>query len=464
MTLVVAAIADHSIWMVGDTAVTGGTIDLRERKFVPKIEIGRRFPALIGFAGDPEIGARIARAAGAAETHDGAMRLLCEGSADGGVDFAYATFLAGSPSLFRIVGGASTSHTTLHIGLNDAFEQFQRIRRGEEIAYAPKAFASFMGAARNTQIPESLSLAIRSLVDLFAMREEHDVGGWAVPYLLNSDGAIFCQYSYSVSDPLFDKLAAGSLIGHGTPEGGGSTLSVTEFGSNEGMVVYWLQMPGGTVLIWTPNGYEERFFSGGPSAFKAEVLSALSRDVELWAGDQPLGPPRRLSISRGRNGNLDFTVADHGNGLTFAVHNMATPFHSRVTMAANKAQARELPAGMALAKSSNETVELTVDGKIQTLNANELESLLFRLAEIRAEIWPVVPYDIGGVSVIAEINPKWQTYPELHPGVSGITVNLRHSGYGWLGFVLPHSEARSLGTWLRDNAKSEEGPTTSRGA
>ena len=37
--------------MVGDTAITGGTIDLREREFMLKIEPAEGFPALIGFAG-----------------------------------------------------------------------------------------------------------------------------------------------------------------------------------------------------------------------------------------------------------------------------------------------------------------------------------------------------------------------------------------------------------------------------
>jgi hypothetical protein len=29
----------------------------------------------------------------------------------------------------------------------------------------------------------------------------------------------------------------------------------------------------------------------------------------------------------------------------------------------------------------------------------------------------------------------------LHPGLPGIVLNMRHSGYGWLGFLKPHKDA-----------------------
>jgi ATP-dependent protease HslVU (ClpYQ) peptidase subunit len=59
MTLLVGGISGASVWMVADTSITGGTIQLRERenqiKIVPS-DVGR---ALIGFAGDRHHGARL---------------------------------------------------------------------------------------------------------------------------------------------------------------------------------------------------------------------------------------------------------------------------------------------------------------------------------------------------------------------------------------------------------------------
>ena len=65
--------------MVGDTAITGGTIDLREREFMLKIEPAEGFPALIGFAGGAEHGAQIARTAVAAGTPEETLKILIGG-------------------------------------------------------------------------------------------------------------------------------------------------------------------------------------------------------------------------------------------------------------------------------------------------------------------------------------------------------------------------------------------------
>lgn len=79
MTLIVAGITDASIWMVGDTAITGGTISLRERKYMPKIEVGQNFPALIAFAGGPEHGSRTAMLAAAAQRPQDALEIPYDG-------------------------------------------------------------------------------------------------------------------------------------------------------------------------------------------------------------------------------------------------------------------------------------------------------------------------------------------------------------------------------------------------
>jgi hypothetical protein len=156
---------------------------------------------------------------------------------------------------------------------------------------------------------------------------------------------------------------------------------------------------------------------------------------------------------RGQDGNLDVTIADHGNGLTFAVHNMATPFRSKVEGAFGAERTHNLPTGLALTKSSNTTVELSVGGEAIELHAQELDALLHKLAEMRAEVRPEVPYQLEKATMVAEVNPGWRTYPSLHPSLNGLTLNLRHSGYGWLGFVLPYKEAQNLAAWLHQNAE-----------
>jgi hypothetical protein len=50
----------------------------------------------------------------------------------------------------------------------------------------------------------------------------------------------------------------------------------------------------------------------------------------------------------------------------------------------------------------------------------------------------------------------WRTWPNVHPELPGILLNVRHRGYGWLGFLLPYKEAQGLGTWLVEHARSED--------
>jgi hypothetical protein len=465
LSLIISSVEANAIWMVGDTTVTGGTIGLRDREFMPKILVGKTFPALIAFAGGAEHGSAIAERAAAAATAEEALTLLAGESAAAEVQFAYAALDRGQVRLHKVENGHASECSTLHIGSTEAFAVFQRIRHGDVNPYPPKAFKNFLSSTSGSMpVPEGLSTAIGSMIDLFAMRTDRDVGGWAVPYVLTEDGVSFCSYSYSVSDPMFDQLVPGSLIGHGTPEGGGSTLSVTGLPNNMGLVVYWLQLPGGLVLTRSENGYDQRAFRGGPSAFKAAVREALSFDVDLWVGDQPLGPPRHIVVMRGKDGQLDATIADHGNGLTFAVHNTRDPFGHAPTLVRGIEDLLGLPAGVEIEKISNETVRLRVGAEEVSLDAEGLDSLLRRLAHVRADVRPEVPADLvnGKSSVLAQVDPAWRTYPSLHPGTPEVALNFRHSGYGWLGFLLPGGGALNLGRWLVDYVETHGQPLKPR--
>jgi hypothetical protein len=232
MSLVVAGITNCTVWMLSDTAITGPKIEQRERQYLPKIEPSDT--SLVAFAGDEHNGSRLIRQVAAANERGRAIQILVDGSRGIGVEFGYAHFDANEPRLLRIADGNVQSVPTLFLGSKDAFETFQRIRHGDMSPYAPLALKTFMCGARE-MVPEPLSSAIVAMTDVFVSRPERD--GWAVSYFLSTDGPHFVSYCYSVSDPLFDRLAPGSLIPHGTQEEGGSNLSVTELGNGEGMVV-----------------------------------------------------------------------------------------------------------------------------------------------------------------------------------------------------------------------------------
>ena len=116
MTLVVAAIADKAIWMVSGSAITGPQIDLRAREFMPKIEVGRTFPALIGFAGAAEPGLSCARAASTAADRTKAVSMLEHASAGGTIDFVYGCFDAGAAMLFYIARGKAEARPAVNLG------------------------------------------------------------------------------------------------------------------------------------------------------------------------------------------------------------------------------------------------------------------------------------------------------------------------------------------------------------
>jgi hypothetical protein len=127
------------------------------------------------------------------------------------------------------------------------------------------------------------------MLRLFAERSERDIGGWPTPYFVTSEGTFFCGYAYAVSDPILTKIGPGSELPHGTAEAGGFGLSVTELGHCEGMIVYWLQKPGGAIFSRTDDGYQKVALDGRPSQFKQPALEAIGRPVDIFFGDQPSG-------------------------------------------------------------------------------------------------------------------------------------------------------------------------------
>lgn len=91
------------------------------------------------------------------------------------------------------------------------------------------------------------------------------------------------------------------------------------------------------------------------------------------------------------------------------------------------------------------------------LKAQEAEDLLAKLAHARAALKEEVDRDLSPRARLdlTVVDPIWRTSTDCLAETPGVALALRHSGYGWLCFVLPHAEARALGRWLLDHAETE---------
>ena len=472
MTLLVAGIQGAQIWMVADTAITDPVLSACGRqRFRPKVEATQDL-SLVGFAGnDAHNAQRIARAASVLPPGRVALDALLAGHHEyPHAEFAYAFVDSeGHSHLFRVAEGRAESVTTLHLGSREAFCRFQHIRHETAIEHAPRSLHTLVGGTRDLTVPSDLCTAVRAMLSLFASRSERDVGGWPVPYVLDAVGVSLYSYGYSVTDPILDQLAPGTPIPHGTAEAGGFGLSLAELRERDGMVVYWLQRPGGRVLVRTEDDYDEFDFDGPPTVFRERVRAELGREVDIWFGDQPTGEPISVSFLNDAEGRPRLAMLETVNrALSFAwVQNTEKPFRA-------VGQPMELsgPAGTGPEDSQRPMalkVLLAEDGEgamlemhhhgkplgHMTLDAVGLDHLIAVLAGVRARMHPQVPSEIASDTQLnAIIDPAWRTWSLYHPAVAGPALALRHPGFGWLSFVIPHQEALSLGQWLVEHIQT----------
>jgi hypothetical protein len=189
--------------------------------------------------------------------------------------------------------------------------------------------------------------------------------------------------------------------------------------------------------------------------------------------DQPAGPPESVTVMRDENGTPSMALVRHGDALSFSVLNVGTPFRTRATV--NLKGTDQDKAGGLLATDrvtvtfddakSTATIHLLTDAKPATqieLQARELDTVLAVLGEARAVMRdkvPTEPPEVRGAREIMILDPAWRTNSQLHPSLAGIILRLRHLGFGWLTFLLPHDEAHSLGTWLTKNAQAPKSKT-----
>jgi hypothetical protein len=290
MTLVVGGVNAGKGWIVSDTLITGGTVQLRDREYQIKCFPAKDRRSLVAFSGDAHTGGRLIEQAAAMSSGQSTLSALCEAQAENPqIDLLYMFLHEGTARLFKISNGNAEELPAAYIGEKSAFEQFQDLRHAIEINPVPTAFETFMFASRAPgEIPSTISVATVTMLRMFLERVERDVGGWAVSYILVPEGAYMYSYAHGVSDPIFDTLEPGTAVPHGTAEAGGYGLSVTELGDLEGMVVYYLQMAGGLVLIRGEQGYNIVRIEGQPTVYRAKASDLLGRAVNLWfSGDHP---------------------------------------------------------------------------------------------------------------------------------------------------------------------------------
>jgi ATP-dependent protease ClpP protease subunit len=294
MTLLIAQRqANGNIWMVGDTAVTMGPIGLREREYKPKIIPVHDGRALAGFAGDLETCLSTILELDSLSDPSPATAISHMFEKRRGhkeLGFAYAWF-DGETHLVRIDNDRVDQVRVLHLGNDDAFGKFQHIRHDPQLIHPPDALRTLQIATSDSNFQMSgdgLDLAISALWLLFSSRQEHDVGGWVIPYILTENGASVVSYVYSTSDAILSRLLPGDIIPHGTATGGGFGFSLTELSDHTGFVAYWQQLPGGLILRKQHSTIKSISISGSPLEFKEKAKAAIGMAVDLWFGEDKL--------------------------------------------------------------------------------------------------------------------------------------------------------------------------------
>lgn len=89
------------------------------------------------------------------------------------------------------------------------------------------------------------------------------------------------------------------------------------------------------------------------------------------------------------------------------------------------------------------------------LSARDIDVLLQLLSEVRLQVEPPIPMEArreGPIRELVATDPAWRAERSVHTDLNGITLRLRHPGFGWLSFLLPWHEVKNLGDWLSKNA------------
>lgn len=101
-------------------------------------------------------------------------------------------------------------------------------------------------------------------------------------------------------------------------------------------------------------------------------------------------------------------------------------------------------------------IAVSGDAVSARLKPREADDLITKLAHARASLKEEVEHepDARARFDFAIVDPAWRATTARvggPPDAAGVSLALRHCGYGWLCFVLPPEEAQALGRWLLDH-------------
>lgn len=471
MTLLVAQTDGSVAWMVADTAISSPLRGMRERRFMLKVEPGQGM-SLLGYADNADRGALTVRQAASLPPGRDVLKMLLDvHTTHRDVEFAYAFVEDGTAVLYKIADGVARSVPALYLGDADAYEAFQAIRHAEKIDHAPDAMHLFIAWVPKEglrepdppiKIPKMLTESIKAMQTLFVQTSERGVGGVAIPFILSHQGPQVLNYVYAVSDPLTRELAHGTVVPHGTAERGGYGISVSQLAEKDGVFVYWLQRPGGTVFIRREGGDDVYDFEGRPGDFVQAVKQELDRDVSLFFGEVAPAEPHSLRLMFDENGVACLAVASSDIDFTFSWLHMSEDSFRMVPTALPVGigtQQAEPPVGLqGTITNEGKTLSLTAqddNGKSVEipLAATQVDQLIRHLSQLRASMTEKVPSAPDSGVYPVSLDPTWRTNADVHPAFPGVCLALRDDGLGWHMYWLPPHEVRAVGEYLASYEK-----------
>ena len=109
----------------------------------------------------------------------------------------------------------------------------------------------------------------------------------------------------------------------------------------------------------------------------------------------------------------------------------------------------------------SQEVELTHDGLTKRFTTDGLSGYIETLAAVRASLLPPIQLDLPiGKTLPAQLDPTFST--EANAMLNGSSLYFRHSGFGWIGFMIPFDNLvalhRLLGTQIEEAKISRARP------
>ena len=91
----------------------------------------------------------------------------------------------------------------------------------------------------------------------------------------------------------------------------------------------------------------------------------------------------------------------------------------------------------------SQEVELSHDGHTKRFTADGLSEYIAALAAVRANLVPPISLEVPvGRSVPTQLDPNFSTV--ANEMVNGSSLYFRHSGFGWLGVIIPFDKLVAL--------------------